>query len=195
MRPHLSHEEVDGYWRGTLAPAAVRDLEQHALGCGACLDELARVEELRAGLSSPAPATGRGRLAWPTAAALAVLAAGLLVDNARLRRAAPEPAPAVARIELEPAKRSSRIPERRVPPGAAHVLLSVDASEAAPPGSAFAASLLGPDGAPLLRLHGLRSGEDGAVAFFVPAGVLAGEHVLELRGGREPLEVWFRVTR
>lgn len=203
MTLHLPPDEVDAYWTGRLSADRVRPFEEHFLGCAACRAEVARVEELRAALQDTAPAStqARSHRSWlAVAALLAAVVGGLLIENWRLRQRVPQRDEGASarewqKVELEPALRGSRIRELRLAPGVRHVLLKVDAREAGAPGTRFDVSVLDAGKNAVLRVAGIASEPDGSVAIAVPAALLSGDHVVELRGGGELTEIPFRVGR
>lgn len=206
MSEHLDDGGIDLYVARRLPAAIEEAVEIHLVGCAACAERVAEVQDLARALE-PA-STPRGVLAWQLAAAVSTAACLLLaleVVGLRggIRRGASEPerplgdapraAPAVMEHALAAATRNDG-PIRLRRAGAQILVLVVDARELAPPREPLDVVLRGADGLERARFGALRSSASGSVRVPLPAGLLAdGPHVLEIRWRDEVLAIPFTV--
>lgn len=202
---HLTDEEVDAYWRGTLSTTAEARVEQHYLACADCRERVRLVETLIDALrAEPVPITRTPANARVWQAVAAVMAAAVVatswgwassVREARQRSVSGETLPFAAPRRgdtalstlvgpLSPPTRDGTAATVTLAADTPVVVFEIDAREAGPPGSRFDVSLAGPTGDVVLRLHDVLSTDAGTVLVPVARSVLGpGQFLFEVAAG------------
>lgn len=212
---HLADDEVDLYVAGRLPEERERALEVHYLDCADCLARVTALQDLADGLRPSEREARRPASAWfpGLAAALAVVALGLLWQLRAPQQTSPRATPSPPASEPSSAARpaagpaampqfSLRIPERggtlqriELPRAAPVVALSLEAREAGPPGTSFEVALVDSAGRSVVAIRGLPSDGEGRVLLPVATPALrAGAYTAELASARDTLKIPFEIV-
>lgn len=209
VRPHLTVDEIDAYWREALPESQRATIEQHYLDCRECRQRMELVELLVAGIKAGDAGEDRakgGARLWPAAALIAATVVSAIWIWPRLpavgsESTAPPPVttrpPDVAQrvIALSPATRDATVATIADDPGAPIVIFELDVREAGVPGTRFDIALIGPAGS-RLNLRDVASSSSGVVRVSVEASLLEpGRFSFQATGGEMTIALPFQVAR
>lgn len=208
---HLTDEDVDAYWKGTLSATEETRVEQHYLDCADCETRVRLVETLIDALRAEPPPMSRvfgdARVWQAVAAVMTAVAVVTSWEWASSMREARQPGGSgqtpsftTARREeaalstlvgpLAPPTRDANAATVTLGTNARVVVFEIDAREAGPPGSRFNVSVAGPGGDVVLRLRQVVSTDTGLVLVPVERSVLGpGQLLFEVTAGSATVAV------